>query len=699
MSNFCVLVRTYYWDDELAARFQPLADSLGARFLVGADEKRGVVDVGGHAKVSLTPERVEAMGLVATGDYGWRCGDYVFYAARQDFPDFDYYWLLEDDVLVHFKDPARFFERMASRPTDMLAPFMSPASHQWAWLKRMANFAEPVMSCAFPVVRLSGRAIDALYAKRQEFAKRFIAAGEPGANWPNDESFTATMVAQQGFDYADLRKIRRDVFGHQGQKPRPIDVNDPRFKTYTAKIYHSVVGGKHLASKLNKFIRKAGHFEPEIPRIEALLESLKTQVSADVYDTTERIFKGRLARFEGDTLRKEGNLEGAAEAFRQAMQHDPDWEYHQPLMSILNKLGRSAEAIAVGDDVMARGVDQAAVHFHYGVAARTEGDLNTARDKFETVVALAPWSPQYWKQYLILLRTLGDLDAYEAAFEKAIAHHPDFAHDPAVQRPSVKMFGRVLNTSQVSRRIILCATQRCGSTMVMEDMRNTGVLGKPEEFFINWRKGADIKLAVRLAKLYDIGSTPNGVFAAKIMADQLANAEALLRTKMFERFAADGSFPYVKHLFEGAVFVRIRRKNIVRQAISRVMARQTGINHATGDAADKHFAGNLMKGYRSDYNDKVRYDGPAIHATIEDIEAENARWDQFFTSLDTAPVTIVYEDYVADSLGGLAAIADAAGVTLDAAPGARKMVKLSNARNEDWYTRYIADYGAPLSRD
>jgi LPS sulfotransferase NodH len=29
--------------------------------------------------------------------------------------------------------------------------------------------------------------------------------------------------------------------------------------------------------------------------------------------------------------------------------------------------------------------------------------------------------------------------------------------------------------------IILCATQRCGSTMVIEDMRNTGVLGMPEE--------------------------------------------------------------------------------------------------------------------------------------------------------------------------------------------------------------------------
>ena len=32
--------------------------------------------------------------------------------------------------------------------------------------------------------------------------------------------------------------------------------------------------------------------------------------------------------------------------------------------------------------------------------------------------------------------------------------------------------------------IVVCGTQRCGSTMVCEDLHLTGVLGRPEEYFL-----------------------------------------------------------------------------------------------------------------------------------------------------------------------------------------------------------------------
>ena len=66
--------------------------------------------------------------------------------------------------------------------------------------------------------------------------------------------------------------------------------------------------------------------------------------------------------------------------------------------------------------------------------------------------------------------------------------------------------------------IILCATQRCGSTMIVEDMRNTGVLGMPEEWFIPWQKDrSDEDLAKDLASIRRRASSQNGVCAIKVM--------------------------------------------------------------------------------------------------------------------------------------------------------------------------------------
>lgn len=136
--------------------------------------------------------------------------------------------------------------------------------------------------------------------------------------------------------------------------------------------------------------------------------------------------------------------------------------------------------------------------------------------------------------------------------------------------------------------IILCATQRCGSTMVIEDMRNTGVLGMPEEWFIPWQQGRSGEdLTASLANIRKRARTANGISAIKVMANQLHGIENNLKHvikpppgPMFFRF---------HKVFENAVWVWLRRDDIVAQAVSRVMAKQTGINHAT--AGEAHFAG------------------------------------------------------------------------------------------------------------
>lgn len=694
MRSYCVLLRTHYWDDQLAARFRPLSDALGPRFIVAVDESTGPVDVGGLNKLSVTRDTVEQLGLLATDDYGWRCGDYNFYAARQAFPDFDDYWLIENDVLLHFADPSVFLNRLAARECDMLAPYLRPAQDRWGWTQRMANFAAPVMSCAFPIMRLSGAVIDALHSERVRIGTLFRDSGKADSYWPNDESFTATTAVKLGFDCKSLSNMRGDVFKDGFSTAKPISITDPRFQgDYSAQVYHPVLGGEALAAKIIRYVRTLPSLDGHRPRIDELLDQLAPQIPADRMAHVRDIYAARLHADRASTLRGDGDMAGAVDQYRQAYVLDPDWEYHQPLIANLIRAGQPKEAMTICEDVIAKGQDRAAVHFHYGSAARADGDTVLALDRFRTATELAPWSANYWRAYLRALRAVGDYTAYDQALQSALVHHPDFSEDRHLDVCTMGALRRLSDTHALTGHILLCATQRCGSTMVMEDMRNSGVLGKPEEFFINWRKDADIRLVPRLSKLYQTGTSDNHIFSAKMMADQLVRTEELLSLQVFDDIKG-ADYRFFRALFDGWTFVRITRRNVIRQAISRLMARKTGINHATGSKDDAHFAGNLMKGYSADYNAGAEYDGDAIHQIVEDITGENARWDRLFADWGKSPVQIVYEDYVQDSAAGIHAIAAAAGAGLPVEMPTRKMVKLSNARNDAWYQQYLSDYGA-----
>ncbi|MCC1482862.1 Stf0 family sulfotransferase [Roseibaca sp. Y0-43] len=241
------------------------------------------------------------------------------------------------------------------------------------------------------------------------------------------------------------------------------------------------------------------------------------------------------------------------------------------------------------------------------------------------------------------------------------------------------------------KKIILCATQRCGSTLVMEDMRNTGVLGMPEEWFIPWspaKAGQNWREA--LASVYRRGTGDNGIFAVKIMANQLFNIDACLST-----FKAStkgrGSFANIAEEFDHAAWVWLRRRDIVSQAISRLMAQQTGINHATARPEEAHFAGNLARGLNPDYNAKTRYDYEAILREITSINLENLAWADFFEQHRIKPISFEYEDVIEDSmLSHLDQMGAAVATHIGPTRPKRKMIKLGNERNREWRERFMA---------
>lgn len=242
---------------------------------------------------------------------------------------------------------------------------------------------------------------------------------------------------------------------------------------------------------------------------------------------------------------------------------------------------------------------------------------------------------------------------------------------------------------------LILATQRSGSTMIVEDMRNTKVMGTPEEYFIPWNHEKDVDWKDALQGILKRSSTPNGIVSIKVMANQIPEIERCLGIAYQGLVNVDNSlmFPYFCEIFKSSKPIIIRRTNTVKQAISRHISKATGINHATAKKEDEHFAGNLLKGFDDKYNSNVEYIFDPIHNEVSKIANENAIIDKVVEDLGIIrPLDLFYESVVLNGYSYLYRVARFMDVDLVDEIPERKMVKLSNSKNQDMYNQYIDDY-------
>ncbi len=212
---------------------------------------------------------------------------------------------------------------------------------------------------------------------------------------------------------------------------------------------------------------------------------------------------------------------------------------------------------------------------------------------------------------------------------------------------------------------LVCATQRSGSTLLCELLKDTGVAGRPEEYFEARREtglpphpgdylgglprtGVGIRddpsppeapphsslaglssYREHLERTFRLGTTPNGVFGAKLMWSQIAELHSLAGE--LPEFAGLDAFQLLQKLFRGPTFVRVTRRDKVRQAVSLWRALQTRAwrrEHAPGDAApvELHY----------------RFEG--LRHLVRSLEAEDSAWGEFFAIHGVSALAIIYED-------------------------------------------------------
>jgi hypothetical protein len=201
-----MLVRTHVANDKLFHLLGVLSQSRRYDLFVVADETNGTLDVGGYRKLAHSTASCEAFGLPVDHErILWHCGDYPFYFAAAEIPDYDYYLMIEFDVDLVGQSPA-FVETLIGRlgPHDLISEHFRRPEPDWPWLEAASAVYETVYTAGlFAFIALSRRAIEFLLQARRAEAER----GSQGALVIHCEAHCASALAAGGFGCVSINDL------------------------------------------------------------------------------------------------------------------------------------------------------------------------------------------------------------------------------------------------------------------------------------------------------------------------------------------------------------------------------------------------------------------------------------------------------------------------------------------------------------
>jgi LPS sulfotransferase NodH len=254
-------------------------------------------------------------------------------------------------------------------------------------------------------------------------------------------------------------------------------------------------------------------------------------------------------------------------------------------------------------------------------------------------------------------------------------------------------------TSISSLRYVICATPRSGSTLLCSGLASTALAGDPDEFF-NPRKLflrlQTFNLSVGSLEDYVAGliertASPNGGFGVKLMWEDLSN---FLDDNLgeFPDYAPLQTVDRLAKLFNQPKYIFVTRRDKVRQAISLRKAYETDIWKMPRDKSLTSDNGTPQ--------DELRFDFYRVRKLMHGIDHDEWEWMRFFKRSKIEPLTVVYEDFVANFDKTIRTTLSHIGVEVGAdfeVPPMR-LNKQADAVSDAWYAQYMAIDRSPLSR-
>lgn len=187
-----IAFRTHYWNDTVSSLAKKLFGSVAeADFCVVADETRTTISCAPFEKVSHTSDMAH-LGLPhwpeSYNNLHYN-GDYVFYELRKQKPDYDFYFLIENDCTVNIDFDA-LFARITHEKLDVVAQIDEVNSPQHAEHHAPAKkWFSDTGRVFFPFVGLSGSLVDDLYSQRLSLKDKITEQNL----WPYCELYVASL--------------------------------------------------------------------------------------------------------------------------------------------------------------------------------------------------------------------------------------------------------------------------------------------------------------------------------------------------------------------------------------------------------------------------------------------------------------------------------------------------------------------------
>lgn len=246
---------------------------------------------------------------------------------------------------------------------------------------------------------------------------------------------------------------------------------------------------------------------------------------------------------------------------------------------------------------------------------------------------------------------------------------------------------------------VIASTPRSGSSLLAAGLVATGVAGRPEEYFTPDHIGSykeDLKLPMNcswaeyLAKVMAFAATENGVRGVKIHWRHVVLLARVLG------FRGDPGV-VLEVLFPAAVFVNIVRADRRAQALSLFRAETTGEWFRSPGSSRRVRSWGLYLARPTPGRAAVDLTGvvPTYEQIIgmeRNLDAEQAAWNDYFTTRRLEVLTVRYEELDANYRGEIARVLQFLGADPAHAAGLPKppLERQSDHINEHW--RRLIDY-------
>lgn len=269
------------------------------------------------------------------------------------------------------------------------------------------------------------------------------------------------------------------------------------------------------------------------------------------------------------------------------------------------------------------------------------------------------------------------------------------------------------------RSYLVCATPRSGSTLLCETLESTGIAGRPREYFealketgvprrpreYFWglRSPEVLRLLPHDAQLdrdaervptwsrddyaghldasIREGTTPNGVFGAKMMWGYFDDFLELARG--IPRFGGMGDGSLLNAAFPELRYVFVSRSDKVRQAVSLWRALQTWVwRKAEGQPDDAPLP-----------DQRAVYSFDAIDHLLDQLRRHEDAWRGFFFRIGQRPLSILYEEVAGDLYATVDRVLEVLELErpAGAVPVAQSMRRQSDDLSESWVQNYLED--------